>query len=532
MDFKPSKGHSHAHNHVGCAFGCAHDHDPLAPLLERSVLNRRRMMQLGGAGLAAAGLAGCVTTNRATGQQTLTGFSSLRDDIALGEREHPKLVAAFGGEYDNTRIQSYIERMGNELARYAEYQEFTYKFTVVNSWVVNAFALPGGYCYVSRGLIALASNEAEIAGVVAHEIGHVNARHTAQRLAQTQLAQGLLMGATILTGQRGVAQLGGQVANAVLKSYSRDQELEADTLGLRYMSRAGYNPEAMVGFLDTLRDHSQIEAQKRGLPKESVDARNINATHPRTIERVQKARALSANYRAPDQVINRDRYLQTINGMLYGDDPDQGITDGRSFVHPKLKFRFDVPDGFTIQNNANNVLAQKRGTDALIVFDGGSRTTRNAFTYLTQEWGKGTRLSDAGQITINGLSAATGAAQIQGKDYRFIVIEYGADGRVWRFRFISNPRVTQSLRRPFQETTYSFRKLSNREASRIEPQRLIVVPISRGDTVASLSRSFPEGDFSQAAFRVLNDLKIGQPLPSSGQVKVVVGQRYASSFQT
>ena len=522
----------HVHT-AACALGCTHHHhhDPLEHRLSGTEATRRRILQLGAGGLAAAGLTGCVTTNRATGQQTLTGFSSLEDDIALGRREHPKLVKAFGGEYDNPRIRSYIERMGVELARYAEYQEFPYKFTVVNSWIVNAFALPGGYCYVSRGLIALASNEAELAGVVAHEIGHVNARHTAQRLAQTQLAQGLLLGAVLLSGQSALGQAGGQLANAVLKSFSREQELEADTLGLRYMSRAGYNPEAMVGFLDTLRDHSQIEAEKAGRPIESVDAQNINATHPRTIERVQKAPALSADFRAPNQVVNRDRYLETIDGMLYGEDPEQGLVRGREFVHPILKFRFEVPEGFAIQNNPENVLARRSGTNAIIVFDGGRRKTRDAYSYLTQEWGKGTRLSDLGQIDVNGARSATGTARIEGKDYRFIVIE-GEGDRVWRFRFITDPQVTRSLDRPFRETTYSFRLLSDREASRVEANRLIVVPITRGDTVASLSRTFPEGNFSQAAFRVLNDLKANEPLPRSGRVKVVVGQSKVRDLQT
>lgn len=516
----------------GCGFGCTHHHNAHASFNSQTDVTRRRVMQLGAAGLAAAGLSGCVSTNRATGQTTLTGFSSLKDDIALGEREHPKLLAAFGGEYDNPRIQSYVERMGVALAQHAEYQEFTYKFTVVNSWIVNAFALPGGFCYISRGLIALASNEAEIAGVVAHEIGHVNARHTAQRLAQSQLAQGLLMGAVILSGQSALGQVGGQIANAVLKSYSREQELEADTLGLRYMSRTGYDPEAMVGFLDTLRDHSQIEAEKRGLPRESVDAQNINATHPRTIERVRQAEIQSADLKAPNQVINRNRYLETVNGMLYGEDPKQGLVRGREFIHPDLKFRFEVPNGFVIQNNTNNVLARREGSSALIVFDGGQRKTRDAYSYLTQEWGKGTQLSDAGRIDINGERAATGAARIDGKDYRFIVVEEPTSQRVWRFRFIADPNESAALDEVYRETAYSFHLLSDREASRIRANRLIVVPITPGDTVASLSRTFPEGQFSQAAFRVINDLKPDQPLPKTGQVKVVVGQTQPGEVQT
>lgn len=503
--------HDHGADHV-CGAGCLHNH----------TATRREVLRMGAAGAALAGLAGCVSTNRATGEQTLTGFSSLEDDIALGEKEHPKLVKAFGGEYENARLQSYISRLGIELARYAEYQEFKYTFTIVNSPIINAFALPGGFCYVSRGLITLASNEAELAGVISHEIGHVNARHTAQRIAQAQMAQGLLLGAVLLTGQRAVGQLGSSIAGSVLKSFSRDQELEADALGIRYMSAAGYSPDAMVRFLDTMRDHSQIEAEKRGLPPETVDERNINATHPRTIERVQQAQALAVQKRAPNQVINRDRYLNHIDGMLYGDDPEQGIVRGREFIHPGLRFRFEVPDGFVINNGAKEVVAQKPGTDAAIVFDAAERSTGNVYSYLTREWGKDVQLSDVGRIDINGNEAATAAARIQGMDYRVVAIQ--AEGkRVYRFRFISKPAVTSSVNLPFRETTFSFHFISEREASRIVPYHILVVPIRAGDTVASLSANFPEGNFSQAAFRVINDLKPQDPLPDSGRVKVVVG---------
>lgn len=495
-----------------CGLGCAAGHHA----------SRRTALKLGLVGGAAAAVSGCISTNRATGQSQLTGFSTLEDDKQIGREQHPKLLEAFGGEYENPRLQSYISRIGQELAGYAEYQEFQYQFTIVNSPIINAFALPGGYCYVSRGLVTLASNEAELAGVIAHEIGHVNARHTAQRIAQSQLAQGLLLGAVLLTGQQAVGQLGGGIANAVLKSFSREQELEADSLGMRYMSEAGYDPEAMVGFLDTMRDHSQIEAEKSGRPAGSVDEHNINATHPRTIERVQQAKTIAAEYSGAGQVVNRDRYLQNIDGMLYGDDPKQGIVRGTEFIHPDLRFRFQVPDGFTIRNGAKEVVAQKDNVKAAIVFDADRNSSGDILNYLTQDWGKGVNLTDVGRIDINGRPAATGATRLNGLDYRAVAIQ-GDGNRVFRFRFISDPPQTSDLNVPFRETTYSFRLLSEEEAARIQPYRIIVVPISPGDTVESLSAGFPEGKFSQAAFRVINDLKPQQALPDSGRVKVVVG---------
>lgn len=506
-----------------CGFGCGHAHHAHhAPHGLTGRVTRRDMLRVGAVGAAAAGLTGCITTNRATGRSTMTGLTSLEDDIKIGQSEHANLVKSFGGEYDDPRLQSYISKIGATLAQRAEYQEFTYRFTIVNSWIVNAFALPGGYCYVSRGLIALASNEAELAGVIAHEIGHVNARHTAQRIAQTQLTQGLLTAAVILTGQNAVGQVGGQIAGSVLKSFSREQEMEADALGIRYMSEAGYEPDAMVGFLDTMRDQSQIQAEMNGLPAGSVDETNVNSTHPRTIERVQQARVLAANFDAPDQVINRARYLENVNGMLYGDDPKQGIVQGRAFIHPDLRFRFQVPDGFVINNGTTEVVAQRPNVKAAIVFDEAERKSGDVYSYLTREWGDGNRLTDLGRIDINGIPAATGATRIDGMDYRVVAIQ-GDGNRVFRFRFISDPSITGSLQKEFRVTTYSFRRLSTKEASRIQPNRIIVVPITPGDSVASLSRGFPEGNFSQASFRVINDLKPQQALPKSGQVKVVVG---------
>jgi predicted Zn-dependent protease len=501
--------------HGACGGGCLGT-APVGPL------SRRAALRIGGAGLAAAGLAGCVSTNRATGESQLTGFSSLEDDKRIGRENHPKLLEAFGGEYDNPRLQRYVERIGTELARYAEYQEFTYRFFIVNSPIINAFALPGGYCYVSRGLVALASNEAELAGVVAHEIGHVTARHTAQRLAQAQLAQGLLLGATILTGQRAVGQLGSAVAGAILKSFSREQEIQADSLGIRYMSEAGYDPEAMVGFLDTMRDHSQVEAEKQGRPANSVDETNVMATHPRTIERVRAAQKLTAEYDRPGLVVNRERYLETIDGMLYGDDPEQGIVDGRTFIHPKLRFTFTVPEGFIINNGTSEVVAQKPGLKAAMVFDGAQAYSRDILEYLVREWGEGIELSDVGRLDINGIPAATGSTRLNGSDYRVVAIQADGD-RVYRFRFISDPAVTASLNVAFREATYSFRRLSQAEADRVQPLRMIVVPIQPGDSIASLASGYPEGNFNQAAFRVHNDLKPTDPLPSSGRVKVVVG---------
>ncbi|HZD26795.1 MAG TPA: M48 family metalloprotease, partial [Alphaproteobacteria bacterium] len=215
-------------------------------------IGRRQVLQGLAAGGALAALSAC-TTNPATGRQSYTGFYSLKDDIKLGREEHPKLVKEFGGPYEHGKLNGYVTSVGKRLAAHSEHPELPYSFTILDTPIVNAFALPGGYVHVSRGLLALASNEAELAGVLAHEIGHVNARHTAERLAAAQAAQfGLLLGsigaaAAGLPSQ--VMDVGQTVATLAIQGYSRQQEMEADMLGVRYMSQAGYDPNAMVSFL-------------------------------------------------------------------------------------------------------------------------------------------------------------------------------------------------------------------------------------------------------------------------------------------
>lgn len=486
----------------------------------------RRCFSLGATTAAAGALCGCISTNPATGRTSFTGFYSLEDDIRMGREEHPKILKEFGGEYDDRKLQSYVDHIGKKAATRTEYPQLPYKFTILNSKIVNAFALPGGYVYVTRGLLSLASSEAEVAGVISHELGHVNARHTAERMSTAMIAQlgvGLL---GIATKNEQLAQIASQGAAAYIQSYSRQQEFEADTLGVRYMSRVGYDPEAMVTFLDTLRDHSILEAEMNGLPPGTVDEYNIMATHPRTKDRVEKSMKEAAAEVVRNPVEGRDDHLNAIDGMMYGDDPKEGIIQGRRFVHPKMKFEFTVPDEFVLHNGASRIVANDP-KGALVVFDMGKvRTGVTMQAFIRDVWAKDIPLNNLEAIDINGMKAATAHFQVdQGKgpmDYRLVAAR-GNGETVYRFLFLSPAARTGALSEGFRYTTYSLRRLSDEDAADIKPYRLIVVPIVEGDTIAALSRNMPEGKkFEAEAFRVLNDLKPGDPLPAKGRVKVVV----------
>jgi predicted Zn-dependent protease len=466
-----------------------------------------------------------MAVNPATGRSSFTGLYSAEDDVKLGGQEHPKLVKEFGGEYENRRLQGYVSQVGQSLARGTEYRQFPYKFTLLNTPIVNAFALPGGYVYLSRGLLALASNEAEMAGVLAHELGHVNARHTAERLSRAQMAQfGLLAGALFGLPQQAM-QVGQSLALLSIQSFSREQEFEADTLGIRYMSRAGYDPDAMVTFLSTLREHSMVEAKLKGLPPGKIDEFNMMSTHPRTADRVRKAMAAAKVARPRQPRIARAQYLSQIDGMLFGDDPAQGIVRGTLYQHPVMRFRFRVPDGFRIVNGKESIIAE-HPKGAAILFDiEPVKSSRDMAGYLRNEWAKGAKLQGFQRINVNGMDAATGWIRANDPkrgalDLRAVAIR--KDGRsAFRLLFMNPAKDTKRLSEPFRRTTYSFRRLSAREAGEIRPLRLLVVRTGPRDSIRGLSKSLPYGRYNESWFRVLNDMKQGQRLAPGLQVKVV-----------
>ena len=476
-----------------------------------------------------AGLPACTTTNRATGRSSFTGLYSVEDDIKLGQQEHPKLVKEFGGEYENPKLQGYVRNVGKKLAVNTEYQQFPYTFTLLNTPIVNAFALPGGYVYISRGLLALASNEAEMAGVLAHELGHVNARHSAERITAGQMAQlGALagaLGAAALGLPQEVAQGVQSIAVMSIQSYSRKQEFEADTLGVRYMSKAGYQPDAMVTFLSTLREQSIVEAKMRGLPPGTVDQYNMMSTHPRTVDRVQAAMKAAAVSRPANPRVGRETYFQQIDGMLFGDDPQQGIVRGNLFQHPVLGFEFRVPQDFRIINGQSQVVAQNRSGAAILFDMAPVKQSRDMPTYLQNEWTAKTPLRDVEAIKVNGLDGATGWARGQNQqrqtiDIRGVAIRRDAKS-VYRFMFVNAAKDSQALAEGFRKTTYSFRKLSQAEASNIKALRLLLVPANKTDTVRGLSKTLPYGKYNETWFRVLNDMKAGQQVKPNQRVKVV-----------
>ncbi|MGH1455152.1 MAG: M48 family metalloprotease [Alphaproteobacteria bacterium] len=468
-------------------------------------------------------LGGC-STNSATGQQQFTAFMSPQQELQVGAQEHAKVMAQFG-EYKNANVQNYVEAVGQSVVRYTERPDVQYKFTVLDSPIVNAFALPGGYIYVTRGLLALANDEAEMASVLGHEAGHITGRHSAERYSRGVATS---LGAAILSaaiGNDAASQALGMGANLYLTSYSRGQESEADTLGIRYLTKTGYDPYGMAGFLSNLRAEKNLQAQIDG---EQSPENSIFSTHPPTSERVNKttAEARSLNIKGAE---NRNQYLRVLDGMTYGDSADQGFARGNVFYHPKLGFKFSVPDGFKIVNQPSQIVATSN-QGVMMVFDFAKNDGRhNPVTFLRDVWmagaGDQVRVNDLSAITVNGMPAATGYVNgaVGGKNMqiRLVAIQF-SDTQIARFQIGLPSGLSSAQMQSVKAASYSFARMSSSEKSGLKPYRIRIVTARNGDSVASMAQKMAQNDFKEQRFRVLNGLYNGQGVVAGQLYKVVV----------
>lgn len=472
--------------------------------------------------LATVPLAGC-ETNPATGRQIFTMGSTIEDDQKIGAQEHPKILKEFDGVYDDPKVNAYVALVASKLAAASELPNIPWRITVLNSNELNAFALPGGYVYITRGLLALAGNEAELAGVLAHEIGHVTARHSAERQGDATFAGlGAVLAGVLLGDAAG--NLVNTVGSGYIQHYSQSQEFEADSLGVRYLGRTGYDVRAMASFLTKMRDHSRLENRIAGRPENAVDQNNFFASHPRTLDRVEQATEQAARTNGNGTTLNREAYLETIDGLLFGDDASQGFVRGRQFIHPKLGFRFEAPDGFRLMNTSSAVLAMGPN-NAMVKFDIGTQAFGGtAADYIQRAWAPKAQLSALQRIEVNGMDGATATAPMKTSagtaDGRLIAIKE-SDNRFYRFMIATPHDQTQRLSEALRAMTYSLRRLSPQEAAAIRPWRIQMHKVGPGDTVASLAASMAVSEFKEEWFRVLNGMNGETRLQPGQLVKVV-----------
>ena len=463
---------------------------------------------------------GACATNPVTGGTGLPPLSSLEEEARAGAEAHPKILKAYGGAYEDDRVGAYVAGVTTRIARVAGNPNVSYRVTVLNSPIINAFALPGGYVYVTRGLLALANDEAELAGVIGHEIAHVTARHSSQRQTATLGANilGAVLGAVV--GSSAINQVFSAGSQGLLASYSRDQEYEADLLGVKALAGAGYDPMAAADFLQVMQAQAELAAREA---QRAYDGTRVDwlATHPATADRVSVARSQAEKVASGRGERNRDIYLRAIDGLLYGDSPDAGFVRGRQFAHPELKFAFTVPEGFRLSNAPEAVWAQ--GPDKVLVkFDGAAKESATPIAaYLHDVWASDVRVDDLRVGTVNGLPAASGWTLLQGYRTRIVAIEFSPT-QVYRF-LIGTPRqVGTRYDAPLDEMVRSFHRISGRELADLKPWRLRIVSARAGQSAATLAAQTPFSTFAVERFRVLNGLIPGQDVQAGQAYKLIV----------
>ena len=455
-----------------------------------------------------------------------------QSEAQLGAENHPKLLAEFGGAMTGPQAQ-YVEQVGQNIAVQSGLGNARSAFNVslLNSSVNNAFAIPGGYIYTTRQLVALMNNEAELAGVLGHEVGHVAARHAQRRQANAQ--QNTLLGAAgaILSGiLLGNSQLGNTISRAALQGsqlltlrFSRSQEIEADQLGIQYLSRAGYDPRAMSTVLRSLALQNSLDAQLQG--RDNATLPEWASTHPDPASRVQNALQLAQGQ--PGNVTNRDTFLSRIDGITYGDDPAQGVIEGRQFLHPDLRLAFTAPQGFYMVNGTRAVSINGQSGQAQLTvgqYDGNLENyVRNAFAALG---GQQQRLAPQSlqRTTVNGIPAMYGITRVNNGQSQVDVTVFAYDfggGNAYHFQTITAAGRSNVFSPMFQ----SMRRLTQQEADNIVPRVVDVVTVGSGDSVASLARRMAYTNGQEARFRVLNGLGNNDTLQAGQKVKLVVRGR-------
>ena len=495
----------------------------------------RRWRVLGAATVAAilAGAAGGCSVNPATGEKVFTGGVSGAQEKVEGRKLHPQVLKQFGPKTGNAALQRYVSSVGQLLARTAERRDLDYTFTVVDTDIVNAFAIPGGYIYVTRGLLALFDSEAELAAVLGHELGHITALHYARGRGQAILAQIGVLAAGILARQvapgadveRAVGRLGGTAAFAYLRSFSRENEFESDDLAIRYLARAGYDTGAVARMLAKLRAHARLEATLAGRSPDEVDRFDYTATHPVPRDRVRNAAAKAAGTNVRDPMVARDVYLRQIDGMVYGGSREQGFVRGRHFIHPALRFRFSLPSTFTIHNTPAAAVVNGRGGARMIFRLLPRGRTGSAAEFLRGRWGGKLSLGRIDEFTVNGMPAASTRLAARGKsgvvDVRILAVGARGNG-VYEAIFLSPRGKGAGTEGAYRTIRRSLREMSAREAAGWRPRRIRVIRARAGDTQERLARRMAVDKRPLDHFRVLNGLGPGDRIAAGRMLKIVV----------
>jgi predicted Zn-dependent protease len=464
-------------------------------------------------------LAGCEAANRLDLGERVPLREPTKHTAETGPtvREHQRILAAYGGAYRDARLEGLIGHTVDRLVAASEKPDLRYKVTLLNSPSVNAFALPNGQLYVTRGLLALANDTSELASVLAHEMGHVIARHAAIREEQLRQAELVSQVASDVFKDPQVGALALAKNKLALATFSRGQELEADGIGVGISSRAGFDPNGAVHFLTSMSRNAELRPASGGVDPRMLD---FLASHPATPERIKIAQANAKQYSATGAEKDKMTYLAALDGMVYGEDPGDGFVRGRRFLHPRLAFTFTAPEHFTLENTAQAVLGVREGGGQALRVDVVKVPPEQSLTdYLVSGWIDNVDKESVEELRINDFPAATAAAKGDQWTFRLYVVRFGNE--VYRFIFATKHKSAE-LERTLRETVNTFRRLTPAEIQGAKSLHLKIVTMEPGENAAEMARRMAVPDRPLERFLILNGHTAANPPKPGDQVKIVV----------
>lgn len=461
--------------------------------------------------------------NPVTGKKQIMLMSEAQE-VALGISYDPQVLATFG-VYDDPGLQAFVQAKGTEMGKISHRPNLEYHVKVVDSPVVNAFAVPGGFIYLTRGILAQFNNEAELMGVLGHEMGHVAARHSVSQQTKQQLGTLLLIGGMIASEKfANYAQYAMQGMELLFLSFSRDDERQADALGCEYSSKMGYDGTKMADFFNVLNKMNMAHSQG-GVP-------TFLSTHPDPGDRynavMQQSRAWQDSLKLPSYKVNTDSYLQLIDGIIYGEDPKQGYTDDNTFYHPELKFKFSYPLGWELTNAPTQVTVQPQDGRALLLFTlANQKTLQTAVDSTLAAYGL--QLQRAERRTVNGLPAIITLSMQQAKDQSTgavstnsvlsYFIEYGS--LIYVFHGVSTEADFNNYVSTMESSMKTFARLTDTYRINVKPQRIAVRKVQRTGTLASAFSYFGMKQDMWAELALLNNMELNDQVTAGRTIKII-----------
>lgn len=474
-------------------------------------------------------LAGACATNPVTGEREFVLMSEAQE-LSLGQQADGEIQRDMG-VYDDPVLQEYVQEVGLSLAEVSHRPDLPWQFTVVDSPAVNAFALPGGYIYLTRGIMAYLGDEAELAGVLGHEIGHVTARHAVQAYTRAGGAQlGLVLGQVFVPQMRanpyglpGLGDAAGTGLGLLFLKFGRDDEMQADRLGAEYASDGGWHPQGVADMLSTLGRIGEA-SDRRGTP-------NWLSTHPEPEARVGEVTpAVDELLAERDDTalrVNREDYLDRIEGLLFGDNPEDGILRGNEFLHPPLRFALEFPEGWEVQNSATVVMATQPGQELFMLLQLAENTRGGDLQRIAEEEmeSAGYRLRSGGEADINGLDAFLGTYSGQVDDIGEVVARVAHirhDRDVYVLGGLGPADAFLRVEGDVNASIRSFRPLSREEAERIFPNEIALYVARAGDTWQSIAQRDGEEIVTARTLAVMNGYPVNEQPRTGDRLKVVV----------